>query len=124
MAYTVCRSLILIQLLLTVYRYQGHSDNVKSVTDHKGKTRMATGKAEKPGETQLRQCVEKFLATYCQGEEHSSMSGLADALIEAEWDRETLIQSSWNDIKDQYDGSAWKPPMFVRLRTICDRWNK
>ncbi|KAJ3714567.1 hypothetical protein DFJ43DRAFT_1104017, partial [Lentinula guzmanii] len=48
------------------------------------------------------------------------MSDLADTLINAGWDRETLAESEWGDIKDDYKGSGWTASEFVRLRMICN----
>ncbi|KAJ4470443.1 hypothetical protein J3R30DRAFT_3711761 [Lentinula aciculospora] len=67
--------------------------------------------------TQLRQCVATFLA----GPGQKALSNLADTLILAGWDRETLAHSEWGDIKDSYND--WTAPMFVRLRKICKEWN-
>ncbi|KAJ4479586.1 hypothetical protein C8J55DRAFT_549554 [Lentinula edodes] len=66
---------------------------------------------------QLRQCVRKLLAD--PGEE--DLPGLEDALVNGGWDRETLVESVWDDIKDVYEG--WKAPSFVRLRKICREWD-
>ncbi|KAJ3823048.1 hypothetical protein F5880DRAFT_1482980 [Lentinula raphanica] len=79
--------------------------------------------AEADGEAQLRQCVQKFLATYVRGGS-SDMSDLADVLISAGWDREAMAAAVWNDIKDVYKGNGWKAPMFVKLRSICQKWEK
>ncbi|KAJ3756210.1 hypothetical protein EV360DRAFT_72187 [Lentinula raphanica] len=79
--------------------------------------------AEAEGVAQLRQCVQKFLATYIRGG-NSDMSDLADVLIKAGWDREAVAESEWNDIKDQYRGNGWKAPVFVKLRAVCKGWKK
>ncbi|KAJ3992083.1 hypothetical protein F5050DRAFT_1580251 [Lentinula boryana] len=76
---------------------------------------------EEPGAAQLRQCVQKFLATKFSGK--GLMSDLADTLINADWDRETLAESEWGDVKDVYKGPGWTSPMFVRLRKICREWD-
>ncbi|KAJ3789764.1 hypothetical protein GGU10DRAFT_383804 [Lentinula aff. detonsa] len=85
-----------------------------------GESQRPATPEEEPGAAQLRQCVEKFLATRFPGK---GLSDLADTLINAGWDRETLAQSEWGDIKDVYKGPGWTSPTFVRLRTICKQWD-
>ncbi|KAJ3745695.1 hypothetical protein DFH05DRAFT_1396270 [Lentinula detonsa] len=82
-----------------------------------GESQRPATPEEEPGAAQLRQCVEKFLATRLPGK--GLMSDLADTLINAGWDRETLAESEWGDVKDAYKGSGWTSPTFVRLRKIC-----
>ncbi|KAJ3810786.1 hypothetical protein F5876DRAFT_65313 [Lentinula aff. lateritia] len=76
----------------------------------------AVAEVEDSGKAELRQCVQTFLANYKQND----LPGLADALIEAGWDREALIDAHWDDIKGSY--AEWQPPMFVKLRKICAKW--
>ncbi|KAJ3756211.1 hypothetical protein EV360DRAFT_48359 [Lentinula raphanica] len=74
--------------------------------------------AEKPGVVQLRQCVQVYLADLPETEK-GNMSGLADALVIAGWDRRSMADSSWDDLKSfSYNGS-WAPLVFIPLRKIC-----
>ncbi|KAJ3985965.1 hypothetical protein F5890DRAFT_1408247 [Lentinula detonsa] len=86
-----------------------------------GESQRPATPEEEPGAAQLRQCVEKFLATRFPGK--GLMSDLADTLINTGWDRETLAESEWGDVKDAYKGSDWTSPTFVRLRKICKDWD-
>ncbi|KAJ3714569.1 hypothetical protein DFJ43DRAFT_1104027 [Lentinula guzmanii] len=86
-----------------------------------GESQRPATPEEEPGAAQLRQCVEKFLAKWFSGKD--LMSDLADTLINAGWDRETLADSGWVDVKDAYKGSGWTSPTFVRLRKICKEWD-
>ncbi|KAJ3913311.1 hypothetical protein F5877DRAFT_71675 [Lentinula edodes] len=76
----------------------------------------ADAEVEDSGKAELRQCVQTFLANAKQ----KDLPGLADALIDAGWDRETLMDAHWDDIKGSYP--EWQPATFVKLRTICVKW--
>ncbi|KAJ3881257.1 hypothetical protein F5051DRAFT_397601 [Lentinula edodes] len=76
----------------------------------------AVAEVEDSGKAELRQCVQTFLANAKQ----KDLPGLADALIDAGWDRETLMDAHWDDIKGSYP--EWQPATFVKLRTICVKW--
>ncbi|KAF8826054.1 hypothetical protein HHX47_DHR6000672 [Lentinula edodes] len=76
----------------------------------------ATAEVEDSGKAELRQCVQTLLANAKQ----KDLPGLANALIDAGWDRETLMDAHWDDIKGSYP--EWQPATFVKLRTICVKW--
>ncbi|KAJ3927419.1 MAG: hypothetical protein NXY57DRAFT_1025591 [Lentinula lateritia] len=76
----------------------------------------ADSEVEDSGKAELRQCVQTLLANAKQ----KDLPGLANALIDAGWDRETLMDAHWDDIKGSYP--EWQPATFVKLRTICVKW--
>ncbi|KAJ4479582.1 hypothetical protein C8J55DRAFT_72472 [Lentinula edodes] len=76
----------------------------------------AVAEVEDSGKAELRQCVQTLLANAKQ----KDLPGLADALIDAGWDREALMDAHWDDIKGSYP--EWQPATFVKLRTICVKW--
>ncbi|KAJ3801776.1 hypothetical protein GGU11DRAFT_753417 [Lentinula aff. detonsa] len=107
-------------------RYNGPHNDYKGSTNYNGahndiRRSSADNLNREQGAAQLRQCVEKFLAKWFSGKD--LMSDLADTLINAGWDRKTLTESEWGDIKDVYKGSGWTSPTFVRLRKICRDWD-
>ncbi|KAJ3756212.1 hypothetical protein EV360DRAFT_85181 [Lentinula raphanica] len=95
--------------------YNDHRDNAPAVDIQ---ALNHSGEAEKPGVVQLRQCIQVYLADLPETEK-GNMSGLADALVIEGWDRRSMADSSWEDVKNfSYNGS-WMPSVFMPLRKIC-----
>ncbi|KAJ3745696.1 hypothetical protein DFH05DRAFT_1459419 [Lentinula detonsa] len=99
------------------FQFQHELGSNRKTSNGESRRPASPEEVEEPGQAQLRQCVQKFLAKWFSGKD--LMSDLADTLINAGWDRETLADSGWVDVKDAYKGSGWTSPTFVRLRKIC-----